>query len=179
MMWTRYMSCFRIVLRWRHISLSGPGAEELLHLIRACQNSSFEKETQIKVGLDPISLRTSSSIWWWRAKLNVVWRASQRHLVVIHGLPLYLMASVVGSLHLLTQFINSHGLWLLFTTSQILESKNDLLVSFTTFLNFLPAFQASWYSILVDGLFTLIIPPLFGVSYNSCLLRIFVPHLID
>jgi len=51
--------------------LSGPGAEELLHLMRACWNSSFEKGTQIEVGLDPISLRTSSSIWQWRAKLNV------------------------------------------------------------------------------------------------------------
>jgi len=75
MMWTRHTSCFRMVLRWCHVSLSEPGAEELLHLMRACRNSSFEKGTQIEVGLDPISLRTSSSIWRWRAKLNVAWRA--------------------------------------------------------------------------------------------------------
>ena len=34
-------------------------------------------------------------------------------------------------------------------------------------LKFLSAFQASWCSIFIDGLFTLDIPPLFGVSCNS------------
>ena len=102
------------------------------------------------MGLGLILLRTSSSIGWWRAELNVAWRASQRLSVVIHGFPSYLMASVVGSLHLLTQFINSHGLWLLLATSRILVSKNVLLVSFMTLLNF---FQLSR---LLDTLYLLI-----------------------
>jgi len=149
MIWARHVSYFRMVLRCRHISLSRPGADELLHLVRAWQNFSFKKGAQIVVGLGSISLRTSSSIGQWRAELNVVWRASQRLSVVIHRFPSYLMASVVGSLRLLTQFINSHGLWLLLATSQILVSKNVLLVSFTTLLNF---FQLSR---LLDALYSL------------------------
>jgi len=54
----RHISCLRMVLRCRHVSLSGPGAEELLHLINAHLNSSFENGTQVAVVLDPISLRT-------------------------------------------------------------------------------------------------------------------------
>ena len=62
MIWVRYISCFRMVLRCRHVSLSRPGADELLYLVRAWQNSSFEKGAQIVVGLGSISLRTSLSI---------------------------------------------------------------------------------------------------------------------
>ena len=61
MMQDRYTFCLRMVLRCRHISLLGPDAEELLHLINACLNSSFENRTQAAVVLDPISLRTSVS----------------------------------------------------------------------------------------------------------------------
>ena len=68
---------------------------------------------------------------------------------MIHGLPSYLIVLVAESLHLLIQFINSHELRLLFTTSWILESKNDLLVSFTTFLNFFQLFK------LLDTLYLL------------------------
>ena len=81
--------------------------------------------------------------------MKVVWRASQRRLVVIYGLPSYLMALVAGSLRLLTQFINSHGPQILFATFWILKSKNDLLVSFMTFLNL---FQLSK---LLDTLYSL------------------------
>ena len=48
-----------MTLRCRHVSLLGPSAEELLHLIRACLNSSFENGTQYMVSLDLSSLRTS------------------------------------------------------------------------------------------------------------------------
>jgi len=149
MIWARHVSCFRMVLRCHYISLSEPGANELLHLVRAWQNSSFEKGAQIVVGLGSISLRTSLSISRWRAELNVAWRASQRLSVVMHRFLLYLMASVAGSLRLLTQFINFHGLQLLLATSWILVSKNVLLVSFTTLLNF---FQLSR---LLDALYSL------------------------
>ena len=59
MMQDRHTSCLRMVLRCHYVSLSGPGAEELLHLINACLNSSFENGTQVAVVLDLISLRTS------------------------------------------------------------------------------------------------------------------------
>ena len=42
---------------------------------------------------------------------------TQRLSEVIHSWPSYLMALVAGSLHLLTQFIYSHGLRLLFAIS--------------------------------------------------------------
>jgi len=48
-----------MTLRCHYISLSGPGTDELLHLIRACLNSSFENGTQFMVGLDLSSLKTS------------------------------------------------------------------------------------------------------------------------
>ena len=72
MMWDRHTSCLRMVLRCRHISLSGPGAEELLYLINAYLNSSFKNRTQVAVVLDPISLRTSVLTCRWRVVLNVV-----------------------------------------------------------------------------------------------------------
>ena len=55
------MSCFRMTLRCLHVSLLEPSANELLHLIKACLNSSFEKGTQSMVGLELNSLRTSVS----------------------------------------------------------------------------------------------------------------------
>ena len=149
MIWVRHVSYFRMILRYCYISLSRPEADELLYLVRAWQNSSFEKRTQIVVGFGLISLKTSSLISRWRAELNVAWRASQRLSVVMHGFPLYLMALVAESLCLLTQFINSYRLQLLLATSWILVSKNVLLVSFTALLNFFQLFR------LIDVLYSL------------------------
>ena len=59
----------------------------------------------------------------------------QRLSRVRHGWLLYLMASIAGSFHLLTQFISSQEPWLLFAISWILSLKNDLLVILITFLN--------------------------------------------
>ena len=61
-----------MILRYLYISLSGPGADELLHLTRACLNSSFEKGTQAMVGLGLISLKISVSTCQWSAVLKVV-----------------------------------------------------------------------------------------------------------
>jgi len=55
------MSCFRMILRCLHVSLSGPGTDKSLHLVRACLNSSFEKGTQSMVSLELSLLRTSVS----------------------------------------------------------------------------------------------------------------------
>ena len=59
----RQLSCLRMVLRCCHVSLSGPGADELLHLIIACLNSSIENSSHVVVVLNPISLRTSVLRW--------------------------------------------------------------------------------------------------------------------
>jgi len=154
-----------MVLRCCHVSLSRPGADKLLYLVRAWQNSSFEKGAQIVVGLGSISLKTSSSIGQWRAELNVVWKASQRLSVVIHRFPLYLMASVVGS------FVNPiHQLpW----ATTLACHFSDLSVKECSFgvlydsSEFFPTFQAPRYSIFINGLITLIVPPWFGVSCDS------------
>ena len=53
----RQSSCLRMVLRCHHISLSGPGADELLHLIIAYLNSSIKNGSHVKVVLNPILLR--------------------------------------------------------------------------------------------------------------------------
>ena len=132
----RQSFCLRMVLRCCHVSLSGPGADELLHLIIACLNSSIENGFHVVVVLNPISLRTSVLTWWWSVVLKMAWRAPYKLSGVRHGWPSYLMALVVGSLHLLIQFVNSQGPWLLFATSWIFMSKYDLLVFLTTFLNF-------------------------------------------
>ena len=54
----RQLSCLRMVLRYHHISLSGPGADELLHLIIAYLNTSIENSSYMVVVLNLISLRT-------------------------------------------------------------------------------------------------------------------------
>ena len=50
-----------MTLRCRHVSLSESDADELLHLIRTCLNSSSKNGTQFMVGLDLSSLKTSVS----------------------------------------------------------------------------------------------------------------------
>ena len=50
----RQSSCLRMVLRCHHVSLSRPGADELLHLIIACLNSSIKNGFYVVVVLNPI-----------------------------------------------------------------------------------------------------------------------------
>ena len=141
----RQSSWLMMDLRWRHVSLSGPSTDKLLHLLITCLNSSLEKGYHCKVSLQSISLSTFRSTCRLRAVLNVLWRASQRLSGDRHRWPLYLMALMAGSLHLLIQFISFQGLWLLLATSWILASKKSLLTFLTTFLKF---FQFS--RLLVD-----------------------------
>ena len=130
-----------MVLRCCYVSLLEPDAEELLHLINTRLNSSFKNRTQVAVVLDSISLRISVSTWRWKAVLNVAWRALHKLSRIRYGWPSYLMALMAGSFHLLIQFINSHGPWLLFATSWIFVSKKDLLVFLMTILNFFQLFR--------------------------------------
>ena len=53
----------------------------------------------------------------------------------MHGRPLNWITSTTGSLHFLTQFINSQGLHFLLAISMILSSKNAHLDFLTVFLN--------------------------------------------
>ena len=55
--------------------------------------------------------------------------------MVKHGWSLYLIASIAGNLHLLTQFMSFQGPHLLLVISWILRLKKDCLVFLTIFLN--------------------------------------------
>jgi len=136
MMLLRQSSWLTMDLKWRHVSLSGPGTDELLYLLITCLNSSLEKGYHCEYGLQSISLSTFRSTCQLRVVLNVLWRASQRLSGDRHGRPLYLMALMAGSLHLLIQFISFQGPQLLLVTSWILASKKSLLMFLTTFLKF-------------------------------------------
>jgi len=129
-----HLSYLAMNFRCHHESLSGPGAKELLHFAIACLSSSLEKGAHRAVGLWLISLRISMLICQFCAVLKVLCRAFQRLSRDKYGWPLYLMASVMGSLHLLIQLVSSQGLFLLLTISWILSSKYDLLTFLMTFL---------------------------------------------
>ena len=103
----RHLSSLKIAFKWLHDNLSGPEADKLLQLASVILNSSFEKVGHDKIGLSVISLRTLTSTWWWRAILNVEWRAFQRSSILRHWQLLYLIDLIAGNLYLLTQFISS------------------------------------------------------------------------
>ena len=130
----RHSLSLRIFLRWLHVNLSGPGTEELLQLDKANLNSSFEKAGQGEVGLLVISSRIFISTCWWRAILKVEWRVFHKLLISRYCWLLYLIVSMAGNLHLLTQFINSQGPCFLLAISWILVSKKDCFVDLTLLL---------------------------------------------
>ena len=69
-----------------------------------------------------------------------MWRVFYRSSNSMHGHPSYWIASIVGSLHFLTQFISFHGLHFLFVILSIFSLKNERL-DFLTIL--LKSFQFS------------------------------------
>ena len=119
MIFSRHTSSLMIHLRWLYESLSGPGVNELLHLVMDLMNSSFKKDSQYSDGLSEISSKISILIWQFWAKLKVKWRVCQRLLISKHGQLLYLTALTTGSLCFLTQFISSQGPLFLFNISWI------------------------------------------------------------
>ena len=129
-----------IDLIWLHISLSGPGANELLHFSIASIISFLENNFHLIVGLSEISSRkwVLTSLSW--AELKDLWRVFYRSSNSMHGHPSYWIASIAGSLHFLTQFISSHGPYFLFVISSIFLLKNERL-DFLTIL--LKSFQFS------------------------------------
>ena len=54
----------KIVFKWLHNNLLGPGANESLQLTSASLSSSFKKVGQDKMGLSVISLKISILTWW-------------------------------------------------------------------------------------------------------------------
>ena len=131
----RHSLFLRIILRWLYDNLFGPGTKALLQLAIAILNSSFENESQGEVGLSGISSRILILTWWWRAVLNMEWSTFHKSSILRHCWSLYLMASIVGNLRLLTQFMSSQGPHFLLAISWILMLKNDHLVVLTLLLN--------------------------------------------
>ena len=146
MMLVRQASFLMMNFKWCHDNLSGPGADESLHLLITDLNSFLENRLHHWEGLCSTLLRILRSTWRFRAVLKELWSEFHKLSKVRHGWPLWLIASIAGSFLLLIQFISSHGPWLLFVISWILSSKKDLLTSLTVFLNF---FQ---FSRLLDDL---------------------------
>ena len=58
----KHVLSLRIALRCLHNTLSGPGADELLHLDKALVNSSFENQVQGAEGKVLSLFKTSFSI---------------------------------------------------------------------------------------------------------------------
>ena len=90
-----------IHLRQLHKSLSGPGADVLLHLTIAPVNSSLANDVHNDEAYDSNSFSMLSSIWWNWAVLNEKWRACQKSSKSKQGWLLYLIVSMAGSLCLL------------------------------------------------------------------------------
>ena len=78
--------------------------------------------------------------------MNVEWRAFQRSSISRHWQLLYLMDSIVGNLHLLTQFISSQGPRFLLAISWILLLKKIHFVDLTVLLN---TFQFSKFLVVL------------------------------
>ena len=129
-----------IILIYLHKSLSGPEAEELLYLLIVCLSSSLEKEAHGHIFLLDILFRRLGLIWQFWAELKNPYNMFYRLSSSIQGWPLNWIASMAGSFHFLTQFINSQVSHFLFVILLILLSKNLHLVFLTVFLNF---FQSS------------------------------------
>ena len=129
-----------IDLIWLYINLSGPGADKLLHFLITSISSFLENGIHSVVVLSEIlsgKWMSTSHAW---VELKELWRVFYRSSNLIYGCPSYWMASTIGSLCFLTQFISSHGPHFLFTISFILLSKKVCL-DFLTIL--LKSFQFS------------------------------------
>ena len=133
MMFPRYVLSLTTYLRYSHNNLSGLGADELLYLTMALVNSSSKNGDHDKKWYRFNSFNTFSSTWQNWAVLNEEWRACQRSFNSKHRQPLYLIISMAGRLHLLTQLMSSQGPCFLLVISWIFWSKKALFVFLTVF----------------------------------------------
>ena len=146
MMLDRQSLLLMMSFKWCHVNLSGPGANESLYLLIANLNSVLENGLHCWDGLCFTLFRMLELTWQCRAVLKELWSEFHKLSGVRHGQPSCLIASVARSFLFLTQFISSHGLWLLFAISWILLSKKVHLMSLTVFLN---VFQFSWLLVVL------------------------------
>ena len=135
MMLNRQLSFLMMSFKWRHVNLSGPGADESLYLLIADLNSVLENGLHHWDGLCFTLFRVLGSTWQYKAVLKELWSEFHKLSGVRHGRPSCLIASVAGSFLFLTQFISSYRPQLLFVISWILLSKKVRLASLTVFLN--------------------------------------------
>ena len=152
---------WRMIFRWRHNNLSGPGANELLHLLIADLNLFLENGLHPWEGLRSTLLRILRSTWWFRAVLKELWSTFHRLSRVRHGCQLWLIVSIAGSFLLLIQFTSSHGPWLLFAISWTFSSFQDRLHSsdhhcleYLEIFNFFAFFPQAWSMIVPSWLTT-------------------------
>jgi len=123
----------RMGLRWLHDNLSRSREEELLQLEIVILNSSLEKGFHSKGDIESISLRMLILTLQCKAVLNERCKACHKSLMFKHSWPLYLIASIAGSFHLLIHFISFQGSHLLLAISCILLLKKVYLVILTVF----------------------------------------------
>ena len=74
MMLDRHSSFLMMSFKWHHVSLSGPGADESLHLLIADLNSVLEKGLHLWDSLHSTSFRMLRLTWQWKAVLKELWR---------------------------------------------------------------------------------------------------------
>lgn len=140
-----------ILLIWLQVNLLEPGADKLLHFLIALMSSSLENEVQDLVSLSGISSKSWRLTLWNWVELKELWSVLYKSFNSIHGRLLNWITSTTGSLHFLTQFINSHGPHFLLVILVILSLKNTCLDFLTIFLK---SFQFSrlwdcWYLLIL------------------------------
>jgi len=102
----KHILSLRICLRWLQESLSGLGAEVLLHLAIVIINSFSENPFYWAVEKADISSSTLSLMKQWWAVFNELYNVCHRLLILRHSWLLYLIVSMARSFCLLTQFIS-------------------------------------------------------------------------
>jgi len=104
---SKYLFSLTITLRYFHETLSGLGADKLLHLSMALINFLFEKGLPVNEGLVNISFSKATLICQFCIELNVWCNAHQRFSISIQGCSLYYIASIASNFHFLIQFMRS------------------------------------------------------------------------
>ena len=108
MIYFRHNLFLKMILGYFHDNLSGLEVDKLLYLVIELVSSFSENGAQFDEHLLVISSNISILICLFWAILNNEWRAIYRFSISRQCWPLCLIVSTSGSLHLFTQFINSH-----------------------------------------------------------------------
>jgi len=125
---SRHVLSLTMCLRYSYNNLSRLGADKLLHLTMLRVNSFSENGDHDKEWYGFNLFNKFSSTWRNWAILNKEWRACQRSSNSKHRQLLYLIISMAGRLHLLTQLMSSQGLCFLLAISWIFWSKKAVTI---------------------------------------------------